>query len=149
MARLFQPALLLAALALSLSACGGGSSNEAAGSTTETSGEGGAVTIAGSQANDHGKMDVSGKDEVSLELDDFYFDPTILQGTPGQALKIELENEGGTEHNFSIDDQGLDQDVEAGEDTSVMVTFPDSGELQFYCKYHKQQGMVGGLQAGS
>jgi plastocyanin len=147
MKRLLPLALLLAGLALAASACGGGSSNESGG-TTETSEEGGTSTIAGAAANDHGTMDVSGKDEVSLEVDDFYFEPTVLKGTPGQTLKIELENEGDAEHNFSVDDQSLDQDVEAGEKATVMVTFPDSGELQFYCKYHKQQGMVGGLQAG-
>ena len=106
------------------------------------------TTISGDAANVHGVKDVSGMDEISLELDDFYFGPTVLKGTPGQQLKIELENESSTEHNFSLDQQSLDRDVEAGDTATVTVTFPSSGTLQFYCKYHKQLGMVGGLQSG-
>jgi len=152
--------VLAGLMAASLAACGGGS--ESAGGTTagsattqpastgESESEGGGeTTIAGDKANLHGTKDVSGMDEVDMELDDNYFGPTVLQGDPGQTLKIELENEGGTEHNFSIDDQNVDQDVEEGEDASVTVTFPDSGVLQFYCSYHKQLGMVGGLETGS
>ena len=150
---------VLAVLAASVAACGGNSGNAggttAASDTTQsTTGEseaegGGETSIAGDKANLHGTKDVSGMDEVDVELDDFYFGPTILRGDPGQTLKIQLENEGSTEHNFSIDEQKIDQDVEQGEDASVMVRFPDSGVLQFYCSYHKQLGMVGSLEAGS
>jgi plastocyanin len=28
----------------------------------------------------------------------------------------------------------------------VDVTFPDSGEVVFFCEYHRSQGMVGGLE---
>ena len=123
-------------------------SGETSGATTEaTSGEGGQITINGDAANDHGSADVSGKDETEVELDDFYFGPTTLTGTAGQQVKLELKNEGGVEHNFTLEDQDVDQDVEAGEDASVMVTFPDSGVLEFFCKYHRSMGMVGQLQA--
>ena len=45
--------------------------------------EGGTTTIAGQTANDHGTKDVSGESSVELEQDNFYFEPTILKGTPG------------------------------------------------------------------
>jgi plastocyanin len=150
--------VLAAVAAASLAACGGGpqsaggtttGSETAAPASTGAAEGGGETTIAGDKMNLHGTKDVSGMDDVDMELDDNYFGPTILKGDPGQTLKIELENEGSTEHNFSIDDQKIDQDVEEGEDASVMVTFPDSGVLQFYCSYHKQLGMVGGLETGS
>ncbi len=119
-------------------------------SGTETSGggEGGQITINGDTANDHGSADVSGKDELELETDDFYFDPTTLDGTAGQTLKLEIKNEGGSEHNFTLEDQNIDQDVEPGEDATVTVTFPDSGILEFWCKYHRSSGMVGQLSVG-
>ena len=116
---------------------------------TETSGgEGGQITINGDAANDHGSADVSGQDEFELEADDFYFDPTTLNGEAGQTLKIELKNEGAAEHNFTLEDQDIDQDIEEGEDATVTVTFPDSGILEFYCKYHRSSGMVGQLSVG-
>ena len=73
-----------------------------------------------------------------MELDDYYFKPTVLKGSPGQKVTLELENEGSVEHNFTIDSQGIDKDLEAGEDAKVTVTIPKSGALSFYCKYHKE-----------
>jgi plastocyanin len=107
---------------------------------------GGQITINGDKANDHGTKAVSGN-SFDLEADDFYFDPTTLTGTAGQTVKIEIENEGSTEHNFSIDDQNIDQDIEDGKTATVTVKFPASGVVEFYCKYHKTSGMVGQLKA--
>jgi plastocyanin len=149
-------AVLAAALLLALvvAGCGGGGSNESAkeaGTTTaEESGtttaeEGGTTTIAGVAAADHGTKDASGKDELDVELDDNYFEPTVITGTPGQKLKLELENEGSAEHNFTLTAQSVDQDVEAGEKADVTVTIPQSGQVSFFCKYHKALGMAGAL----
>ena len=133
-------AVLAAVLAFAASACGGGGSNESAA-------EGGTTTVAGVAAADHGTKDASGMDELDVELDDDYFEPTVITGTPGQKLKLELENEGSNEHNLTLEAQKLDQDVEAGEKAEVTVTIPQSGQVSFYCKYHKQLGMAGALAA--
>jgi plastocyanin len=132
-------ALLACALALAVSACGGGSEESEGGGTTQ---------IAGVAAADHGTKSVAGQDELELELDDDYFEPTVLQGDAGQTLKLKLENEGGAEHNLTLEAQGIDQDVEPGGKAEVSVTFPDSGEVSFYCKYHKSSGMAGALTVG-
>jgi plastocyanin len=108
--------------------------------------EGGTTTIVGQKANDHGTKDVSGESSVELEQDNFYFEPTILKGTPGQKLTIELSNEGSALHNFSIPDQSIDQDVQPDTKGEVTVTLPDSGTVVFFCKYHQSQGMVGALE---
>jgi plastocyanin len=108
--------------------------------------EGGTTTIAGQKANDHGTKDVSGESSVELEQDNFYFEPTILKGSPGQELTIELSNEGSALHNFSIPDQSIDQDVQPDTKGEVTVTLPDSGTLVFFCKYHQSRGMVGALE---
>jgi plastocyanin len=140
-------AFLVAAFVVLLAAGCGGSSSKSTSSSSEGSGSGGGKkTIAGVPANDHGSKNVSGESEV--ELDNFYFEPTVLRGKPGSQVTLELKNEGSTEHNFSIDSQSIDKDVEAGEDAKVTVTFPKSGLLSFYCKYHKGMGMAGALSAG-
>ncbi|HEV8603380.1 MAG TPA: cupredoxin domain-containing protein [Gaiellaceae bacterium] len=133
-------ALVAAFLLLAAVACGGGS-------TKGEANEGGMTTIAGLEASDHGTKDVSGESEVDVELDDNYFDPTVLKGDPGQKVKLELENEGKTEHNLTIAELSLDQDVAPGEKAEVAVTFPQSGTLSFFCKYHKSLGMAGALEA--
>jgi plastocyanin len=144
MKRAILAAATLVLVASTAAGCGGGSSKSA--STGESGGGGGKKTIAGVQANDHGSKSVSGESEV--ELDDFYFEPTVLKGRAGSQVTLELKNEGSAEHNFTIDSQGIDKEVEAGEDAKVSVTIPQSGEISFYCKYHKSMGMAGALAVG-
>jgi hypothetical protein len=68
----------------------------------------GTMTIGSDKANDKGTGSVSGRDEFELELDNFYFKPTVLKGTPGQELKIELSNDGSALHNFTLEAQSID-----------------------------------------
>jgi plastocyanin len=105
--------------------------------------EGKKMTIAGLSGNDHGSKQVSGTAEV--ELDDFYFDPTVLKGKPGAKVTLTLKNEGKVKHNFDLDAQNMDQDIDPGK--SAAVTIPKSGQLSFFCKYHKSMGMAGALAA--
>ena len=64
--------------------------------------KGKSITLGDLTFSDHGTKDVKGKGELDLEADNYYFEPTFLRGTPGQKLKVEIENESGTLHNFSI-----------------------------------------------
>jgi plastocyanin len=121
--------------------CGSSSSS----STESSPSAGGKKTIAGVQANDHGTKTASSGGKTEVELDDFYFEPTVLQGTPGEQVELELKNEGKVEHTFTIDSQGIDQDLQPGGEAEVMVTIPKSGSVSFYCKFHKSSGMAGAL----
>jgi YVTN family beta-propeller protein len=79
---------------------------------------------------------------VTLAADDYTFTPSSLQGLPGQTVTLSLQNASGTLHNFSI--AGLaDQDLRARGSATVDVTLPDSGVLDFFCKYHAALGMRG------
>jgi plastocyanin len=91
-------------------------------------------------------LDVSGMDEADIEVDDFYFAPNVIQGEAGQTVTLTLENEGDAEHNFTLEDQKIDEDIEPGDDVKVEVTFPESGSLEFHCEYHAGQGMTGSLE---
>ena len=131
---------LLLVLVLVAAACGGGGG----GNKSSESG-GGTTTVAGQAANDHGSKDVSGESKAEIEMYDFYFEPTVLTGKPGQTITLELKNEGKVEHNLTIDGQNVDQNVAAGDEGEVHVTLPKSGTLAFYCKFHQSRGMAGGL----
>lgn len=137
--RLFVPVVVLAAVA---AGCGDG------GSGSNDGDSGGQETVAGVSVNNHGTVDVAAETSVDMVADNFYFDGTVLIGRPGEKVTIRLKNESGAEHNFSIDEQKLDKDVEAKQSITLDVTFPPSGTLSFYCSYHKSQGMAGGLQVG-
>ena len=135
------------ALVLALAGCGGDDNGSADGgggaygggspATTTTAAGGGAAA---------GGMDVSGMTMVDVVMQDDVFAPAVLRGTPGQALTIDLDNTGTQEHNFSLEDQDVDTDVEPGEKATVKVTFPASGTLEFVCEYHESQGMTGSLE---
>jgi plastocyanin len=142
--------VLVLSLVLVAAACGEEEPSLSAGAGGGGEGEGGeSVTIAGQEATSHGSADVSGMDSVELELDDFYFEPTVLEGEAGQALSVMMFNEGDAPHTFTIDELKIDQELQPGdEDVTAEVTFPDSGALVFYCRFHADGGMLGGLSVG-
>jgi plastocyanin len=111
--------------------------------------EGTTTTIGGVQVESHGTKDVSGvgSEKVEIEMYDNYFEPTILEGKPGQKVTIELKNEGEAAHTFTISEQSIDQEVQPADEAESEVTFPESGELTFTCKFHESSGMVGELVA--
>jgi plastocyanin len=110
----------------------------------------GTTTIAGMQTEIHGTKDVSGETgKVEIELYDDYFEPTVLKGTPGQKVELELKNEGDNPHTLTISDQSVDMEIQPGDEGEVDVTFPQSGQLEFVCRFHESKGMIGALQAGS
>ena len=132
-------------LLVGAAACGGGGYGG-----SDKSEEGGTTTIGGVQAESHGTKDVSGETgKVEIEMYDNYFEPTILKGKPGQKVTLELKNEGKAAHTLTISEQSVDQEVQPGDEAEVDVTFPQSGELTFVCKFHQSSGMVGALEASS
>jgi len=81
---------------------------------------------------------------VSLEQDDFYFQPTTLKGEAGKPLEVALKNEGKTSHTFTIDSLKIDEVLKPDETRTVTVTPKAGGDLPFYCRFHKaSNGMQG------
>lgn len=141
-------------LLAAVSACGDGSgegNGPEASATPETGGTPTPIVeetvglTSGDPANFHERQDVSGETALPLELDDNFFKPTIITGTAGQQINLALFNGGGNIHNLSIPELGIDQDLTIGATQPVMVAFPESGALQFFCKYHLELGMRGEL----
>jgi len=132
---------VVAASCSSGSSAGGGSSGGAQGS----------LTVNGDRANDHGSKNVSGASSATLDASNsgsnYFFDPTVLAGKAGQKLTITVKNTGDTVHNFTLAAGGANKDVQPGQSATVTVTFPSSGSLEFYCRFHRTFGMVGELTA--
>ena len=61
---------------------------------------------------------------------------------PSGESTITVTNSGAVEHNFTLDDDSVSEDVEPGE--SVTVTVDVSADAPFHCKYHPDQ-MTGTL----
>jgi len=122
----------------------------ACGSTTASTSSPGAgsgkITVNGEAANDHGTKDVSGGGSQSVEVDSFYFNPTVFTAHAGDRLTLTLSNESQTAHTFTITEQNIDKDLAVGANVTVTVTFPSSGTVLFFCRFHRSQGMLGGLK---
>jgi plastocyanin len=157
MARYARLLSILSVLVLLLAGCGDGGEDEGTETETATSteaAEGTPTPVAeetisltgGESANSHGEVDASGDDTLEFELDDNYFEPTVIMGTAGQELTLEAFNEGGNIHNFSLTDQQIDQDFSEDAEEEIEVSFPDSGSVTFFCKYHAELGMRGELR---
>jgi plastocyanin len=122
--------ILLGAVAVFVVGCGGGGSSQP-------------VKLSGSTTN-KGTKDLTGS-EITLEQDDFYFNPTFIKGgTPGATVTVHLKNEGKSPHTFTSSALGVDQQVNPGESKDVTITLPSSGATEFHCRFHQQSnGMQG------
>jgi plastocyanin len=130
----------LAAFGLVASACSSGSSSSK-----------GALTINGITATDRGSKDVSGATTATVDASNngstYFFSPTVLTGKGGQKLTVTVKDTGDREHTFTLADGSVDKTLQPGQTATVSVTFPGSGSLEFYCRFHKSLGMVGELTA--
>ncbi len=103
----------------------------------------------GNRVNDHGTEDASGRSSISFELDDFYFEPTFLEGEAGRTITLEAFNEGDAAHTFTLEEQGIDEELRPGERARIRVTVPRSDSVEFFCRFHQQQGMRGALRVST
>ncbi len=143
-----QFCVVMAALTMLAAACSSSSSaaSSASGSTSGSS----KITIGSDQANDRGTQDATGKSTFEIEADNdssgYYFKPTILQGSGGQSITLEIKNEGSVPHNFSITSMNVNVTIPAGSSQEVKVTFPQTGTVEFFCSFHHALGMAGELE---
>ena len=87
--------------------------------------------------------EASGPADVTLQLEDFQFSPDSLEGTAGETLTLELDNTGDASHTFT--GEGVDEVLQPGDTATVAVDVPDTGEFEFFCRFHRSQGMTGAI----
>jgi len=102
-----------------------------------------------------GTRDVQGERSLRLVMSGFpniaespYFSPSILVGSPGERIRLTIVNRSLVPftHNFTLTKEKIDHDIPWKTSYVVSVTFPESGALFFYCKYHVALGQVGELR---
>ena|SRR5947208_2417127 len=146
-ARTFVLFSAAAAALITLAACS--SSSSAAAPASGSSSGSNKITIGSDQANDHGTQDATGKTTFEIEADNdssgYYFNPTILQGSAGQSITLEIKNDGSVQHNFSITSMNLNVTIQPGASQEVKVTFPQTGTVEYFCSFHHALGMAGEL----
>ena len=130
--------ILLAVVALFGASCGDDDDT----ATTDTTTAASSVLPAGTP--DHGTAKAT--DGMEVELDNFYFGPTVIEATAGQTFKVELFNEGGAPHTFTIDSLDVDVTLAPEERMEVTITAPGTaGTVAFYCKFHQTSSKMQGV----
>ena len=109
---------------------------------------GGQRVIAGLRFSDRGLQDIRGRSEVAMTVGDFYFEPTFLRGDTGQRVRLQLTNQSDTRHNFTQNEQRIDQDIQPRGTATVEVEFTPGQTVRYYCKFFLDQGMNGLLGTG-
>jgi plastocyanin len=81
-----------------------------------------------------------------VESYDIYFEPDELSVPANTEVTVQLPNEGAAQHNFSIDELGIDVDIAPGATEETVINAP-AGEYEYYCNVpgHKAAGMFGTL----
>ncbi len=92
------------------------------------------------------RADVREQTTLAVEAGDFYFSPATIVGAPSQTLTITMSNPGTAAHTFTIDGTSTDVNVPVGQSRTFEITFPASGSVVFFCRYHERVGMRGTLR---
>jgi len=133
-----------AAALITLAACSSNSSS-ASGSSSGSN----KITIGSDQANDHGTQDATGTSTFTIGADNdssgYFFNPTILLGSAGQSITLDIKNDGSVQHNFSITSMNVNITIQPGASQEVKVTFPQTGTVEYFCSFHHALGMAGEL----
>lgn len=84
-----------------------------------------------------------GGGSATLTAAEFAWDPSTLTAPAGGS--IELVNEDEAEHNLTIEDAGIDEDVAGGESVTVDLADVEAGSYDFVCELHPDT-MTGTLE---
>ena len=87
----------------------------------------------------------TGATDVALRVDDYFFEPKVIQGRAGQPLRLRIDNAASTLHNLSVPRLGIDRDLPPKSRVEIDVTVPRSGPIEFFCKFHGPLGQQGQL----
>jgi plastocyanin len=89
---------------------------------------------------------------VEMKAGSYYFDPAVIQASPGDILLIEIENIAGIEHNFTIENPAGEVlhsiDLPVGSTSELEIQLSGAGVYRYYCdiRFHPTLGMTGQIE---
>jgi plastocyanin len=103
------------------------------------------LVACGGDDDDDGGSSSSGGGGTEVKMRDFSYDPKTLTARAGQAMTLDLKNEGEQPHTFTIAGLVDSQRVEKGQSKTITFTPTQAGSLTFFCTVHGQATMSGTL----
>jgi plastocyanin len=95
-----------------------------------------ALAACGAQASGDVNAGPGGPDAVAVVTRDNSFEPARLELPSGEEVEIEVTNEGGTTHDFTVESLELSTGpIEEGAVATATFTVPE-GETTFVCSIH-------------
>ena len=85
--------------------------------------------------------------ELTLTATDIAYDTSNISAKVSQNVNITFVNDGALEHNFIIDEFGVENLLKSGENVAISFTPQEPGTYDFYCNVagHLEAGMQGTL----
>jgi plastocyanin len=82
---------------------------------------------------------------ITLLATDIAYDADNISAAVGQTVNVEFVNNGALEHNFIIDEFGIDNLLQSGESSTISFTLEKAGSYEYYCNVagHLEAGMKG------
>ena len=72
----------------------------------------------------------------------YVFNPADITVNVGETVTLKLTSENEF-HSFTVDDLGIDVEVDAGETEEITFTFSEAVTYELICIPHESLGMVG------
>lgn len=121
--------LLLLALPLTLAVAACGDDTEEVDTPNNASGDGN-----------------GGESAIEVSASDFSFSPPKVSVDPGMEVSVQITNNGNVQHTFTMDDLGIDETIDPGEEVTVSLALET--DQRFYCRFHESAGMEGTISTG-
>lgn len=88
---------------------------------------------------------------VTLLAEDIEWSSNLIEAEPGQPIELTIRNVGALDHNFVLEELGLDILLTPGESETITIQLAESGRYEFICDIpgHEEAGMVGELVIGA
>jgi plastocyanin len=95
---------------------------------------------------------IENEKSVKMTAGNYYFNPVVIQASPGDVLLVEIENISGTGHNLTIENPAgeviLSIDLPAESTRAAEVRLGGPGVYPFHCDVtlHPALGMTGRIE---
>lgn len=127
-----------ASLVVGIAACGNDDDNGANGNGDPTTAPATEPANGNGNGGDNGNGNGEAVTEITISMQDNFFEPAEITIPVGQSVSITAKNEGVAVHNMVIRDTdfGSDMMVTAGDESTFEVQFSEAGTYTYECSYH-------------